>query len=104
MALLLECTEIKKLWPQYNRALKKFEAKFGLHVYEARNGFKYLAIGKLSKFQSSIEQFNSLFDGVNLLQILVRQFQLDYSFCKYGTTVQDVNIQKIDTVKFFTSI
>jgi DNA polymerase-3 subunit epsilon len=98
MALLLECTEIKKLWPQYNRALKKFEAKFGLHVYEARNGFKYLAIGKLSKFQSSIEQFNSLYEGVNLLQSLASQFELDYRFCKYGTTVQDANIQKNDDV------
>src|SRR5690606_20452504 len=30
MALLFECNLIKKIWPIYNRALKKFEPKFGL--------------------------------------------------------------------------
>jgi DNA polymerase-3 subunit epsilon len=45
MALLLECTEIKKLWPIHNKALKRFEPKFGLFEYEARNGYRYLAVG-----------------------------------------------------------
>ncbi|RYG15981.1 MAG: DNA polymerase III subunit epsilon, partial [Chitinophagaceae bacterium] len=31
MALLLECSEIQRLWPLHNRALKRFEAKFGLY-------------------------------------------------------------------------
>lgn len=95
MALLLECTEIKTLWPTYNRALKRFEPKFGLYQYEARNGYKYLAVGKLSKFQSCIEHFNSLYDGINLLQSLAQQFELDYRFCKYCTVVEE-NFQKND--------
>ena len=37
IALLLECAEIKKLWPIYNRALKRFEFNFGLYEYEARS-------------------------------------------------------------------
>ena len=85
MALLLECTEIKQLWPVHNRALKRFEPKFGLYSYEARSGYKYLAIGKLSKFQGCIEHFSSLYDGINLLQGLAGQFEIDYRFCKYGT-------------------
>ncbi|GIZ09005.1 exonuclease domain-containing protein [Flavobacterium sp. UMI-01] len=84
MALILECTEIKKLWPAYNRALKKFEPKFGLYHYQARNGYSYLAIGKQSKFQDSLEHFNSLSDGINVLQSLANEFQLDYRFCNYG--------------------
>ena len=64
MALLLECTEIKKLWPIHNRALKKFEPKFGLHEYEARNGYHYLAIGKLSKGQQAIETFGNIYEGM----------------------------------------
>jgi DNA polymerase-3 subunit epsilon len=35
MALLLECTEIKDL-PVYNKALKRFEPKYGLFEYEAK--------------------------------------------------------------------
>ncbi|CAC9974555.1 exonuclease domain-containing protein [Flavobacterium panici] len=83
MALLLECTEIKKLWPTYNRALKRFEAKFGIYQYEARNGYKYLAIGKVSKFQICIHKFNSQYDGINLLRSLAEQFEIDHRFCKY---------------------
>jgi hypothetical protein len=34
---------------------KRFEPKYGLFEYEARNGYRYLAIGKLTKNQSCIE-------------------------------------------------
>lgn len=85
MALLLECNEIKKLWPTYNRALKRFDLKYGLYEYEARSGYRYLAIGKLSKFQACIESFNSLYNGINVLRSLAEQFGIDNRFCKYGT-------------------
>jgi DNA polymerase-3 subunit epsilon len=88
MALLLECTEIKKLWPVYNRALKRFDPKYGLYEYEARNGYRYLAVGKLFKHQTCIEMFHSEYDGINLLQNLARQFELDHRFCKYGRTAE----------------
>ena len=90
MALLLECTEIKKLWPVYNKALKRFEAKYGLYEYEARSGYRYLAIGKLGKFQACIESFNSLHDGINLLRSLSVQFEIDSRFCKYFAPADDV--------------
>ncbi|WP_264564732.1 exonuclease domain-containing protein [Flavobacterium sp. N3904] len=104
MALILECTEIKKLWPAYNRALKKYEPKFGLYQYEARNGYKYLGIGKVTKFQSNIEHFSSLYEGINVLQSLARQFEIDYRFCKYDTTTskgiiqeqQEINLPEIE--------
>ncbi|MFM2213071.1 MAG: hypothetical protein RL427_334 [Bacteroidota bacterium] len=84
MALLLECTEIKNLWPTYNRALKRFEPQYGLYAYEARNGYKYLAVAKQVKFQSSIESFTSLYDGITCLRTLATQFELDNRFCNYG--------------------
>lgn len=87
MALLLECTEIKKLWPVHNRALKKFNPKFGLLEYEARNGYKYLAISKLTKFQNSIQEFDYEYQAINFLQNLASQFLIDGRFCKYGTSV-----------------
>ncbi len=96
MALLLECTEIKKLWPEYNRALKRFEPKFGLYEYEARNGYKYLAIGKLGKFQSCIESFHSLYDGINVLRSLAEQFKIDHRFCNYGSVHEgEILVQNI---------
>ncbi|MFE3868949.1 exonuclease domain-containing protein [Flavobacterium sp. LS2P90] len=98
MALVLECTEIKKLRPAYNRALKRFEPKYGLYQYEARNGYKYLAIGKLTKFQSSIEHFSQKHEGINVLQSLAQQFDLDSRFCHYCTTENKTNIQACDFV------
>ncbi|MFY0481218.1 exonuclease domain-containing protein [Flavobacterium sp. PLA-1-15] len=88
MALLLECTEIKKLWPDYNRALKRYEPKFGLYQYEARNGYQYLAVAKLGKFQSCKEVFNSEYEGINILLELVREFEIDNRFCSYGPSSQ----------------
>jgi DNA polymerase-3 subunit epsilon len=90
MALLLECNEIKMLWPAHNRALKRFEFRYGLYEYEARSGYKYLAVGKLSKHQSCIESFNSQYDGINLLRKLAEEFKIDYRFCKYGTAEEEV--------------
>jgi len=97
MALLLECTEIKKLWPTYNRALKRFEAKFGIYQYEARNGYKYLAVGKMSKFQTCIHEFNSQYDGINLLRTLAEHFEIDHRFCKYTRPEDGDFFQKNDT-------
>lgn len=85
MALLLECSEIKQLWPIYNKALKRFEPKYGLFEYEARNGYRYLALGKLTKNQKGIETFNTIYEGINLLQGLAKQFEIDHRFCKYGS-------------------
>lgn len=84
MALLLECAEIKKLWPVYNTALKRFDPKFGLYDYEARNGYRYLAVGKPGKNQQCIETFHSEADAIAYLRDLSAKFELDYRFCNYG--------------------
>ena len=97
MALLLECTEIKKLWPTYNRALKRFDPKYGLYQYEARNGYKYLAIGKISKFQTCIEVFNSQYDATTMLRNLADQFHIDYRFCNYGASSEGELLIKPDS-------
>lgn len=86
MALLLECCEIKKLWPIHNKALKRFEPKFALYHYEARNGYQYLAIGKLAKGQEGVELFHSQYDGINLLLKLAGEFLIDHRFCHYHTS------------------
>ena len=94
MALLLECCEIKKLWPVYNKALKRFEPKFGLYEYMARNGYRYLAVGKAAKHQVCIEMFNSQYDGVNLLLKLREKFGIDHRFCHYGTSDSEIPIRR----------
>lgn len=84
MALLLECTEIQKHWPLHNRALKRFEAKFGLYHYVAVNGYNYLAIGKLSKQQGCLKTFDNEVEAVSFLADKSRLFDIDPRFCRYG--------------------
>ena len=97
MALLLECTEIKQLWPIHNKALKRFEPKYGFFDYEARNGYRYLAIGKLAKNQNCIETFDSIYGGINVLQALAAKFEIDHRFCKYGSMSDDAFMVQNDT-------
>lgn len=96
MALLLECCEIKKLWPAYNTALKRFEPKYGLYEYEARNGYRYLTVGKLAKHQNGIEVFHSLHEGINLLRSLAQQFDIDHRFCNYGPPAEGEGLRRYD--------
>jgi len=92
MALLLECTEIKKLWPVYNTALKRFEPKYGLYEYTARSGYRYLAVGKVKKLQPCIEVFGTVNEGISLLRSLQEKFALDYRFCKYAVSTESEGV------------
>jgi len=96
MALLFEYTEIKKLWPVYNTALKRFEPKFGLYEYTARNSYRYLAVGKVSKQKPCIEFFGTVNEGINLLRSLQEKFALDYRFCKYAVSTEKEGISAQD--------
>lgn len=83
MAYLLECIEIKRLWPPFNRALKRFEPKYGLLMYERMDGYLQLVVSKLKKGQPCIQVYNHAFDGVRLLRELVQRFDLDTRFCHF---------------------
>ncbi|SEK96662.1 exonuclease domain-containing protein [Parapedobacter koreensis] len=84
LALLLEAIEIKRLWPIYNRALKRFEPKFALYTYEDQSGFLRLAIGKHGKYHQHIHLFHRQLDALNLLRRLIREFDLHPGFCSFG--------------------
>lgn len=76
MALLLETTEIKRLWPEYNRAMKRQEPKFALYAYEDLNGYMRLAVGKYNSSMQGIHVFNRESDARDVLHRLVRNFGL----------------------------
>jgi DNA polymerase-3 subunit epsilon len=81
MAFLLECIEIKRLWPAYNRSLKRFEPSFGLYVYEDRNGYSRLILEKKKRQMTPVYTFSHLQEGRNLLMRLVREAQLCPKLC-----------------------
>jgi len=81
IAFLRECIEIKRLWPAYNRSLKRFEPAFGLYLYEDRNGYSRLILEKRKKHLQPIYTFSLLLEGQNLLRKLVREFRLCPKLC-----------------------
>lgn len=85
MAFILECLEIKRIWPKYNRALKKYEPKFGLFTYEDLEGYKRLLIGKYNRSLLPVQAFTTRETGVNKLYELTRKFGLCPSLCRLGS-------------------
>jgi DNA polymerase-3 subunit epsilon len=87
IALILETTEIKRLWPVHNRSQKRPEYAYGLYSFEDQNGFLRLAIDKRLKFSTPIYTFNQLVNGHSLLRDLMLKFNLCPKFCFIQTSM-----------------
>jgi len=81
MALILEASEIRRLWPENNRALKRFELAYGLFVYEDQRGYKRLMIDKKNKHSSAVYSFNQLYEGHQLIRVLMKEHDLCPKLC-----------------------
>ncbi|SEP34359.1 exonuclease domain-containing protein [Mucilaginibacter sp. OK283] len=81
IAFVLEAIEIKRLWPKYNRSLKRFENAYCLYAFEDQRGYTRLAVDKRRKFSDVIYTCNSLLDGYNLLNKLIEAFGLCPKLC-----------------------
>ena len=80
-ALILESTEIRRLWPVYNRSQKKYHHEYGLYTYEDRNGYLRLFIEKKKKHLSPVYTFNLLHEGKVLLKKMIDEFELNEGLC-----------------------
>jgi len=79
--LILEAVEIKRLWPAYNRSLKKFEHAFALYSFEDQNGYMRLIIDRKKKFSKPYYTFNEILEGHNLIKSLISEFNLCPKLC-----------------------
>lgn len=86
-ALVLESTEIKRLWPKYNDSQKQPAQKYGLYCYEDNRGYLRLAIDKKKKHFPAIYHFNLLHEGQVLLRKMAEVFELDQKLCYIDKTV-----------------
>ncbi|MEP7277129.1 MAG: exonuclease domain-containing protein [Bacteroidota bacterium] len=80
-ALIVESTEIRRLWPQYNRSQKKYHQAYGLYTYEDRNGYLRLFIEKKKKNLAPVYTFNLLHEGQVLLKKMIDEFELNAALC-----------------------
>jgi DNA polymerase-3 subunit epsilon len=80
-ALVLESTEIKRLWPKYNKSQKQPAQKFALYLFEDNRGYLRLAIDKKKKNVPQLYSFNLLQEGLVMLKKIVNEFGLHEKLC-----------------------
>lgn len=80
-ALVLESTEIKRIWPLYNRSQKQPLQKYALYTFEDGRGYMRLAIDKKKKNIQALYVFNLLHEGLVLLKKMVEEFELNEKLC-----------------------
>jgi DNA polymerase III subunit epsilon len=101
-ALILESTEIKKLWPKYNYSQKQPMQKYALYSFEDNRGYIRLAIDKKKKNLSAIYNFNLLHEGQVLLRKMVEEFELNEKLCYIDKTAfSEKDAAFIDAPKFY---
>ncbi len=91
IALLHESSEIRRLWPKYNRAQKKAEKSFGIFSYTGQDGYERLAIDALSKLNSSpLIRYNTFAEAHETLMSLILQHSLCFTKTSIQTTAESI--------------
>ena len=80
-AIVLESTEIKRLWPRYNKSQKQPLQKYALYSFEDNRGYIRLAIDKMKKNLPPLYVFNLLNEGLVLVKKMVEEFELNAKLC-----------------------
>ena len=90
-ALVLESTEIRRLWPAFNYSQKKGTPSFGLYAFEDSRGFIRLAIDRKKRHIEALYRFNMLNEGRTMLKKIAVEFDLEPSLCFLEDTQKDVS-------------
>ncbi|MBL7696570.1 MAG: GIY-YIG nuclease family protein [Chitinophagaceae bacterium] len=97
MAFILENIEIRKYWPVYNSSQKSFTPVFGLYSYEDQNGYHRLAIEKKKANLKAYYTFNTIHEGMQLLNRLSNKFSLS---TENNDTVDSYNARVFEAVDY----
>lgn len=101
-ALVLESTEIKRLWPKYNYSQKQPAQKYGLYSFEDNRGYTRLAIDKKKKNGRALYHFNMLHEGQVLLRKMAEEFELDLKLCYLDKTpINEKDLEFLDAPLYY---
>ena len=87
LALLLESSEIKHIYPKYNRAQRRANEAVGLFTYEDQKGIIHLAYNRLKLISNPLTKFYNVSEARNQLEILCKEFELCPKYCHLQTNV-----------------
>lgn len=81
VSFLLEASEISRLWPKYNNAIKGPKISFGVFTYYDRNGYNRLAIQKVQRLGKPLVQFRSVPEARQFLEEKAKEYSLCLKLC-----------------------
>ncbi len=87
VALLMESSEIKKIFPKYNRAQRRAQESIGLFSYEDREGIIHLAYNRLKLISKPLMKFYNETECRVFLEKLCEQFELCPKYCHLQSNV-----------------
>ena len=87
LALLHESSEIKHIYPKYNRAQRRAGEAVGLFSYEDQKGIIHLAYNRLKLAPNAMTKYYSVAEARNHLEYLCKEFNLCPKYCHLQTNV-----------------
>ena len=87
IALLRESSEIKHLYPKFNRAQRKAGEAVGLFSYEDQKGIVHLAFNRLKLTPNPLMKFYSMAACRSMLEKVCEVFELCPKYCHLQTNV-----------------
>jgi DNA polymerase-3 subunit epsilon len=87
LALLLESSEIKHIYPKFNRAQRRAREAVGLFSYEDQKGIIHLAYNRLKLAPNAIMKYYSVAECRTHLESLCAAFELCPKYCHLQTNV-----------------
>ncbi len=87
LALLHESSEIKHMYPKFNRAQRRAGEAIGLFSYEDQKGIHHLAWNRLKLVPNPIMKFYSVAESRIFVENLCKEFELCPKYCHLQTNV-----------------
>lgn len=87
LALLYESSEIKHIYPKYNRAQRKSGEAVGLFSYTDQKGIIHLAYNRLKLAPNPLTKYYNVSEVRNHLENLCKEFELCPKYCHLQTNV-----------------
>ncbi|MCB0737700.1 MAG: GIY-YIG nuclease family protein, partial [Bacteroidetes bacterium] len=90
---LMECHEIKRLWPKYNSEFKKRSNAYGVYSYADQNGVARLYVNKLLHKSKPLMVYSDYTSAFNYVKNKVLEFNL----CPKHSAIQEQDATCINT-------
>lgn len=89
LALLLESSEIKRIYPKFNRAQRRTSESIALFTYEDRNGVTHIATNKIKLIPKPIVKFYNTTEARVFVEKLCDEFELCPKYCHLQSNVSN---------------